>query len=70
MLNRSATAGIMVEPVDWTIPAQPAISPRQDTKYGQPLGKRWEEARSGASRTRLMNRMEGGKHCSGEKNQL
>ena len=32
MLNRSATAGLMVEPTDWTIPSQPAISPRQDTK--------------------------------------
>ena len=32
MLNRSATAGLMREPADWTIPVQPAISPRQDTK--------------------------------------
>ena len=31
MLNRIATAGLMGEPADWTIPAQPAISPRQDT---------------------------------------
>ena len=32
MINQSATAGIMGEPADWTIPSQPAISPIQDTK--------------------------------------
>ena len=31
MLNQSATSRLMGEPEDWTIPAQPAISPRQDT---------------------------------------
>ena len=28
MLNKNATAGLMGEPAEWTIPAQPAISPR------------------------------------------
>ena len=32
MLNLSATAGLMGEPSDWTIPAQPEISPRQENK--------------------------------------
>ena len=32
ILNRSATDGLMEEPADWTIPAQSAISPIQDTK--------------------------------------
>ena len=32
MLNLSATAGLMGEPTDSTIPAQPTISTRQDTK--------------------------------------
>ena len=32
MLNRSATAGLMGEPADWTIPAQPEIPPIQETK--------------------------------------
>ena len=32
MINQIATAGLMGEPTDWTIPAQPAIYPRQDTK--------------------------------------
>ena len=31
MINRSATAGLMGEPVDWTIKAKPAISPINDT---------------------------------------
>ena len=31
MLNRSATTGLVGETVDWTIPTQPAIFPRQDT---------------------------------------
>ena len=30
MLNQSATAGLMGEPTDWNIPAQPAIFSRQD----------------------------------------
>ena len=32
MLNRSATSELMGEPTDWTITAQPVISPRHDTK--------------------------------------
>ena len=32
MINRSATAGLMGGPTDWTIPAKSEISPRQDTK--------------------------------------
>ena len=32
MLNRSATAGLVGEPSDWTILAQPVIYPGQNTK--------------------------------------
>ena len=32
ILNRIATAGLIGEPTHWNIPAQPAISPRQETK--------------------------------------
>ena len=59
MLNQSATSRLMGEPADWTIPAQPTISPRLDTDWEQPLVKIWEEARSGARRTRPANRIEG-----------
>ena len=46
-------------PVDWTIPVQYEIYPRQDKKWDQTLGTICEAARSGARRTRPTNRMEG-----------
>ena len=58
MINQSATAILMGGPVELTIPAQHTINPKQNTKQDQPLGTRWEEARSGAEKKSSTNMME------------
>ena len=49
----------MVGPADLTIPAQPTISQKKDTKEEKLLGSIWEKARSFATRIRPMNSVDG-----------